>query len=548
MKPLLLTATVVVLFTPVHAQTPASQIEGWKQDLAQLAQEVTARHPSPFTQVTQEDWESAVQAVESGLTGMTRERFVVELQRLVAMLGDAHSSINPQFDPAQSKARYPLELYLFEDGLHVRKAAPHLGHLVGGKLIRIGEADPGKAVAAVASTISYENLWWIRAMAPERLVIPEVLAGLGLAPGTDKLDIVVEIDGANVQATIHPVEVPAGAGHGHGSALDQAGWVDMRESEEVPLYLRNPHDVMWYEWLDESRTLYVCYRAVASMDGDRPNADFWNEVFAIVDHRNPQRMVIDIRQNSGGNGMLNRPLIQHIVRRPDLDRSDRLFVITGRLTFSAAQQLANQLDWWTQATFVGEPTGQKVSQYGDAEMFTLSNTGVSGRISTIFHQAPNPIDTRDAITPDMYAPVTSDDYRAGIDPALKQILESEGRTPVMDRIAGYLQAGQYEEAKRLLASAGMDPVNRYRTFERDMNAIGYDLLGRGQTEAAIAVFRINTEVYPASANTYDSLGEALLTVGRHAEALEAYRYALEIDPGFPSALQAVQRLEGGGRH
>ena len=46
------------------------------------------------------------------------------------------------------------------------------------------------------------------------------------------------------------------------------------------------------------------------------------------------------------------------------------------------------------------------------------------------------------------------------------------------------------------------------TPENLINQLGYQLLGRGQAEEAIAVFKTNVERYPASANVYDSLAEA----------------------------------------
>jgi len=51
-----------------------------------------------------------------------------------------------------------------------------------------------------------------------------------------------------------------------------------------------------------------------------------------------------------------------------------------------------------------------------------------------------------------------------------------------------------------------------------------------------------TRRYPRSANTYDSLGEALLAAGRRDEAIAAYRRAVAIDPEFGSSVQALRRL------
>jgi Tfp pilus assembly protein PilF len=53
---------------------------------------------------------------------------------------------------------------------------------------------------------------------------------------------------------------------------------------------------------------------------------------------------------------------------------------------------------------------------------------------------------------------------------------------------------------------------------------------------------LNTILYPRSANTFDSLGEALLAAGRRDEAIATYRHALVVEPGFPPSVQALQRL------
>jgi TolA-binding protein len=67
---------------------------------------------------------------------------------------------------------------------------------------------------------------------------------------------------------------------------------------------------------------------------------------------------------------------------------------------------------------------------------------------------------------------------------------------------------------------------RRRSFElaneADMNTYGYQLMGQGKIDSAIAVFRKNTKDYPRSWNTYDSLGEALAKKGDKKRALEAY--------------------------
>jgi tetratricopeptide (TPR) repeat protein len=71
---------------------------------------------------------------------------------------------------------------------------------------------------------------------------------------------------------------------------------------------------------------------------------------------------------------------------------------------------------------------------------------------------------------------------------------------------------------------------RRRAFELatelDWNAYGYQLLGEGKVDSAIAVFRKNVKDYPRSWNTYDSLGEAYAVKGDRKKARESYGKAL----------------------
>ena len=64
--------------------------------------------------------------------------------------------------------------------------------------------------------------------------------------------------------------------------------------------------------------------------------------------------------------------------------------------------------------------------------------------------------------------------------------------------------------------------------ELTVNQIGYQHLLRKDARGALPFFRWNVELYPESANVHDSLGEALETAGKDAEALASYEKAVEI--------------------
>jgi dienelactone hydrolase len=78
----------------------------------------------------------------------------------------------------------------------------------------------------------------------------------------------------------------------------------------------------------------------------------------------------------------------------------------------------------------------------------------------------------------------------------------------------------YDESRARDKSAVLFP-------ETEMNALGYQFLQTGHEQDAITVFQLNVEAYPNSANTYDSLSDAYLAVGKKQEALENARKALD---------------------
>ncbi len=80
--------------------------------------------------------------------------------------------------------------------------------------------------------------------------------------------------------------------------------------------------------------------------------------------------------------------------------------------------------------------------------------------------------------------------------------------------------------------------------ESELNACGYVLLAQGNLKEAIMVLRINANLFPESANCWDSLGEAYAKDGQKDRAIQAYEYALELDPKSENAKAQLLKLKG----
>jgi len=101
---------------------------------------------------------------------------------------------------------------------------------------------------------------------------------------------------------------------------------------------------------------------------------------------------------------------------------------------------------------------------------------------------------------------------------------------------------QAENALRALIAGGANP----RRVEGVVNGVGYTLLQAESLDAAIGVFELNTRLFPEAFNAWDSLGEALMTAGNNAKAIESYEKSLELNPENANATEMIARMREGG--
>ena len=389
----------------VHAT--ASQ---WATDLDYLVEALQREHRNLFHSVSAQRFDTAVRALRARLPTLAGYETVVELARLVALVGDGHTRL--PLTEVPGFRRYPLRLYHYADGLFVQSSAREYAGAAGGRLLAIGATPAIDAYDAMRPLISRDNEMGIRATAPALLTIPEVLQVCGVIDDPDHASFLVQcLGGEHLACTKSPCDA---------TPVDVA---DARDgaAAATPLWLQRSPDDNWYAYLAESRALYVQYNRVRDSQ-DESLAAFFDRIFTLVDREAVERLILDIRLNHGGNMVLNRPLIHQLIRCDRLNHWGRLFAIIGRHTFSAAMNLAVDLERHTQALFVGEPTGASPNHYGENAEIILPHSGLRCTASALWWQYADPQDDRPWIAPDIPAPLWSADYRANRDPALDAAL------------------------------------------------------------------------------------------------------------------------------
>jgi hypothetical protein len=401
-----------------------SRDERWRYDLDYLARRLDQMHCGFGGKGPRADLGAAARALRERVPVLADHQVVVEIQRVMALAGDGHTRLWWPEQGPYAVPRYPIEFYLYSDGLVVRRAARDLAEAVGGHVVRIAGLSPGEALRAVEPLCSADGPMGVKAEAPRLLARPDVLQTLGLTRDMDRVPLVVERgDGTRVTVELGRAR-PGGAA--------PSGWVAINANARAapPLYLRGREKPYWFEHVPEARLVYMQYNAVADQKGESL-AQFCRRMMAFVGAEGAENLAIDLRHNGGGNGLLNRAVLREVIRSDTINRPGHLFVILGRDTFSAAMGAATDLERQTECLFVGEPSCSGPNFRGQANPITLPCSGLRLSCASLYYQgALLSSDRRPWVAPDIVAELSSADEADNRDPALAAILDeirSRGR-------------------------------------------------------------------------------------------------------------------------
>ncbi len=398
----------------------SGEVRKWREDLAFLRKEAPARHANLFHDMTRAQFDSALNSIDARLPDMARHQVIVELQKLAALIGDGHSNVGPWRDSVIAFHTLPVAFYWFSEGIMIRAADSAHANLLGAKVIAINGMPIDSAIARVRPLISHDNEMGIRAYTPFFLAMPEILNATGIVPDMQRVTLTLESGGKQRSVTLSPSGLfPMLTGDADRSWQRRPGWVDARDGKPDALWLSDPLNIYWYKYLPDSRSMYVQINTIQQKQTDSLRT-FIARAIAAADSARAEKLIVDLRLNGGGNGYFNRQIFLPIIKSR-YDTAGRFYVITGRRTWSAAQMLVTEMEKYTNAIFVGEPTASHGNHYGDSYRVVLPNSRVTFRVSTLWHQYLDSRDKRLMVEPKIRTALSFSDYAAGRDPALAAI-------------------------------------------------------------------------------------------------------------------------------
>jgi tetratricopeptide (TPR) repeat protein len=519
--------------------------EAWREDLDFLVKTMKEAHPRLHWRVGQDTLEAAVKDLAQRIPTMSDDEIVVGLLRVASMPRDGHTYVLPWQGALATRTVFPVRFYRFSDGLFLTAAPVTQAELAGAKVERIGGVPADDALNRVSDLLGYDNSYTRLERAPSVLVTPILAHGAGLTSSRESLELtVVTRKGARKTVRIAAVPEPNDRAWLRDRSLAPPGFATSAPDSASRAQSWPRESNYWFELLPGTKTVYVQFNQVLHMS-EEPFGAFCERLWKFVDEQDVDRLVLDIRNNTGGNNGILKPLYHGVIKRDRINRRGHFIAIIGRGTYSAAMNCAAFLEEQTNVLFTGEPTGAAPCQAGDAGQFTLPRSGMPFQVSRYLWLNTVPWDNRPWIRPHVQALLSSKDYFAGRDPALETALSMSHYKPLAERMHEAWGRGGAAAARSELVAYRKDyPDVPGGSSESDVNRFAYELLARDKVDDALEVFRWNTTDYPKSWNAWDSLGEALVRKGDREKAIAAYRTSVELHPGNEGGKKALRDLTG----
>ena len=522
----------------------------WREDLQFLAEKVAQEHRNPFDHVSAEVFWKEVEKLDRQIPLLEDHEIIVGMARLVALIHDGHTRLTLPLDPEASTGQshtqtkpaekslqfhiLPLRLYLYSSGLYVQAATPEFKDILGARVIKVGNKNAEEALEAGRPVVHYDSDMWFKLIAPSMLTIPEVLHAQNLSDNKEEASFVFQTKtGQEKKYTFRALDHTA-----------KIQWLSANQESKnpLPLYLKNQEKNFWFEYLSDEKLMYVQVNSIQDKK-EETIAEFSQRLFESVNSCAVEKFVLDLRLNGGGNNYLNLPLVLSLIRSDRINRYGKLFTIIGRRTFSAAMNLVTDIEKWTQVIFVGEPTGNAPSHYGDSRKFVLPKSKLTARISSVYWRDWSVDENRPWVAPDIKVGLSSEEYAANRDPVLDEIISYKAPETLSGQLKEKIEMSGIEAAVFHYYKFRYSLRTSRIKAEEDLIKVGDYLLGKGEFKEAGYIYLMCVSDYPDSFKAHLGLGKVYINQKKKNQAIETLEKALMLNPENRKAEELLERAQ-----
>lgn len=379
------------------------EVQNWKDDLNFYSQNMSKKHIDPYHTISKREFQTEITHLKSKLSTLTKNQLLVELMKLTHKIGDGHTSF-PLWG-ADLKS-FPIQLTMLKGKLYVIKTTDNYKHLLGATLEKINGINIEKIYHLFSKLTPFsENQYSTQVRVAQYIPKAELLNGLGIIDDVLKARFTFNMGEKQFEQ-----QLASQHSHEYNAYLEY-------QNNALFSVEKKLNDNIWFGSLNDKKVVYFKFRRYTSMS---KMESLGEELLSFINENKSEKLIIDLRDNYGGDYFVGLKLAQLLVLADSIDWKSGVYVLIDNATFSASMSNAAQFSQLLNAKLIGEPTGAKPSGYQDMGQFILPNANLEVTYSKRLYHFTS--DGKDALYPNVHIEVSIDDYISKNDPQLKWIL------------------------------------------------------------------------------------------------------------------------------
>jgi hypothetical protein len=517
----------------------------WIEDLNFMSEKLKETHPNVYYRLTENEYKTELEAARSQINAAKDDiQCYIALKKFIAKIKDGHTRLSDANQFGFTKFRLPVRIEKFPDGVFITATHKNQQDYYGKKVTHLNGIDIEQVLTRTAEIDGKDNQFGKIGMSALYLSFPRILKGLDLIDDESQVTLTLELNGKSTDVTIATIEqyVPD-EWYNIFSALGDSSVLHLKHSLTNRKYY-------WFEPLVDDSLVYFQFNNMydASPNTDEGWIDFNARMWKYLDDNDEQinKLVIDLRHSTGGNGRLLYPFINDLIKRDKYRIGSNLFVLLGNQTFSAPLVLLSELMVHANPILIGSPPGHSINFFSNQRFICkLPNSGVR------LHVATRQVDDawnfeRIYISPDIPAPILAKDYFTGFDPGLRVVQQYNEKPDIADYTIkhGSEKAMKYvnnlkQQFEEYEWWYGLDSS----LLEYKINKIGNAFMRYRMQKEAFEILKLNTLLFPNAFNVWDSFAQWHYHEKQYQKALEFYEKSVALNPQNSNGVNFINRIK-----
>lgn len=403
---------IVLVFISSIACAQSTKKEQWLSDLALYHQALESNHIDLYHQIDKASFESTINTISKSIDHLSDWEIALKLMRLTRKIGDGHTAVS--ITNWETHA-FPMSVKKISNQWRVVKISADKKELLGARLESIDGTNIEEVERKLSNVVQYvENSHSEVVRIGNYLPISELLYTLKITQSAQKAVFgLVTADNKKLNLTVKALPK---------SELAQQQYEHLSiQSSAVGKPKNADFDYLWYTNIEGTKATYIRFDNYPSFE---EMVGFVEKLIEFTTHNQSQQLVIDLRNNGGGDLYIGLVLANALNLVDSVDWKHGVYVLTSGVTFSAGASNAALFRQLLNAQVVGTPTGSNPTGYQDMGEFVLPNSKLRITYSKRLFRIQEMI--TEGVQPDRLIKHDWESYSQGEDNVLNEVIESLG--------------------------------------------------------------------------------------------------------------------------